>query len=134
MKEDIHIPNVKNVRVAIARKLNELNQAEWTAYLLNQNDFSITNVLISSKGYGEREGEQQKTSVLRHYFEEILAESAHVIEMIQPEVFHLNNEYWVSYYHDGQIFDRKFIFLPDTIQEKNLQFIEMLEMEGILHS
>ena len=134
MKEDIHIPNVKNVRVAIARKLNELNQAEWTAYLLNQNDFSITNVLISSKGYGEREGEQQKTSVLRHYFEEILAESAHVIELIQPEVFHLNNEYWVSYYHGGQIFDRKFIFLPDTIQEKNLQFIEMLEMEGILHS
>jgi len=57
-----------------------------------------------------------------------------MIELIQPEVFHLNNEYWVSYYHKGEIHDRKFIFLPDTIQEDNLQYIEMLKMEAVLHS
>ena len=134
MKEDIDIPQVTNVRVAVGRHVNELNQAEWQVYLLNQNDHLISNVLISSKGYGEKEGEPQKTSVLRHYFEEIGPQTSVKIELIHPDVFHLNNEYWVSYYHDGKVFDKKFIFLPETIQEENLQYIEMIETKGVLHS
>lgn len=134
MKEDIHIPDVTNVRVAVARKINELNEQEWTVFLMNQNDHEITNVLVASKGYGEKEGEKQQTSTLRHYFEKLDAYSATAVELIQPEVFHLNNEYWVSYYHNSQIYDKKFIFVPDSIQETNLQYIRMLDMEGILHS
>jgi hypothetical protein len=134
MKEDIQIPAVKNVRVAVARKMNELNKPEWSVHLLNLNDFPITHVLVSSKGYGDKGSESQKTSVLRHYFELLDAHSTTMIELIQPEVFHLNNEYWVSYYHKDEIYDRKFIFLPDTIQESNLQYIDMLNMEAVLHS
>ncbi|MEJ2004239.1 MAG: hypothetical protein P8X57_04585 [Cyclobacteriaceae bacterium] len=121
MKEDIRKPAVKNVRIAVAHRTNELNRSEWSVYLLNMNEFSISHVLVSSKGYGDKNGESEKTSVLRHYFEEIGPQSSVMIELIQPEVFHLNNEYWVSYYHEGQIHDKKFIFLPDTIQEENLQ-------------
>ncbi len=134
MKEDILIPAVKNVRVAVARKMNELNKPEWSVYLLNLNDFPISDVLVASKGYGDNGSESQKTSVLRHYFEHVDAQSSTMIELIQPEVFHLNNEYWVSYYHNKEIYDRKFIFLPDTIQEANLQYIDMLNMEAVLHS
>ena len=134
MKEDITIPAVTHVKVAIARKSNEINQDEWSVHLLNLNEFPITNVLVSSKGYGGEKEESQKTSVLRHFFENIEAGSSVMVELIQPEVFHLNNEYWVSYYHNGMIHDKKFIFLPDTIQEGNLQYIELLQAEAILHS
>jgi len=64
MKEDINIPAVTRVRVAVGRKRNELNQEEWNVYLMNMNDFPIDHVLISSKGYGDKEGEAQKTSIL----------------------------------------------------------------------
>jgi len=47
--------------------------------------------------------------------------------------FHLYSEYWVSYYIDGQIYDKKFIFVPDSITEENLIPIAQLGMEGILH-
>lgn len=134
MKKDINIPEVQNVTLAVAREKNLLNQDEWKVYLINNNDFAIENTLVASKGYGEREGKQQRTSTLRHFLETVPANSAALVEPITPEVFHLNNEYWVSYYIGRQIYDRRFVFVPDTICEENLTYIRQLEKEGVLHS
>lgn len=134
MKKDIVKPEVKNVTVAISKKTNELNVDEWYVYLINQNDYDIENTLVTSKGYGEQGNEIQKTSTLRHFLQTVSANSAMLIEPIQEEVFHLNNEYWVSYYVNSKIFDKKFIFLPESIKEENLTYIKELDTKGILHS
>lgn len=134
MKKDIEKPKVKNVTVAIARKTNEMNVDEWSVYLINQNDFAIENTLVASTGYGETAGEIQKTSTLRHFLETVNPHSATLIEPIAEDIFHLNNEYWVSYYVEGTLFDKRFIFLPDSIKEENLTYIKELETKGILHS
>jgi hypothetical protein len=134
MIKDIKIPQVRNVTLAVARKTSPGESPEWNVFLINNNNFSIENTLVSSKGYGEKEGEQQMTSVLRHFFESVPANSAVLIEPIDPAVFHLTNEYWLSYYVGHEIFDKRFVFVPDAIREENLSFIKELEMEGILHS
>ena len=134
MKKDIKIPIVENVTLAVKRSKNDEGKEEWSVHIINLNDVELENVLVTSKGYGEQNGEKQKTSTLRHYFKSMPAQSTALIEPIDPSVFHLNNEYWVSYYIDKQIFDKKFIFVPDTIKEENLSFIKELEGEGILHS
>lgn len=134
MKKDIKIPKVENVTVAVARIINKLNQPEWSVHLINRNEFDIENTLVSSTGYGECNGEQQKTSTLRHFLQTVPRKSAVLIEPITSEVFHLNNEYWVSYYVGDKIHDRKFIFLPDTIKEENMIYIKELDTEGVLHS
>ncbi|MBL7861248.1 MAG: hypothetical protein JNJ65_08800 [Cyclobacteriaceae bacterium] len=134
MKKDIEIPEVKNVTIAVVREKNLLNQEEWKVHLINNNPFPIENTLVASKGYGEKEGEQQRTSTLRHYLETVPANSSVLVEPIDPTLFHLNNEYWVSYYVGAQIYDRRFVFVPDTICEANLTFIKELEKEGVLHS
>ncbi len=134
MIRDIKIPEVKNVTLAVARKKSPGENLEWKVYLINNNDFPIENTLVASKGYGEKDGEPQQTSILRHYLETILPNSATLIEPIDPAVFHLNNEYWVSYYIGSQIFDKRFVFVPDSIREENISFIKELEMEGVLHS
>lgn len=107
---------------------------EWKVYLINNNDFPIENTLVASQGYGEKEGENQKTSVLRHFLETVPAKGHAVIEAIDSAVFHLNNEYWVSYYIGSKIYDKRFVFVPDTICDANLIFIKELMMEGVLHS
>lgn len=56
-----------------------------------------------------------------------------LIEPIHEQVYHLNNEYWVSFFIDGQLYDKKYIFVLDTIIPDNLSFIEGLGMEGVLH-
>ena len=134
MIKDIHIPEVKNVTIAVARTKKIGESDEWKVYLINNNDFEIENTLVASKGYGERDGEKQATSTLRHFLETVPAHSAALVEPIDPAVFHLNNEYWVSYYIGKQIFDKRFVFVPEAICEANITFIKELEMEGILHS
>jgi hypothetical protein len=46
----------------------------------------------------------------------------------------LNNQYWVSYYSGPQIFDKKFIFVPDSIVPDNFTHISLLDKVGVLHS
>lgn len=134
MIKDIEIPEVKNVTIAIARKKPIGESAEWLVYLINNNLQPIDNTLVASKGYGEQNGEQQKTSVLRHFLDTVPAKGTMLIEPIDPALFHLNNEYWVSYYLQGKLFDKRFVFVPETICEENLTFIKELELEGVLHS
>lgn len=134
MIRDIEIPEVKNVTVVVARKQQSAASAEWSVYLINKNPFPIENTLVTSKGYGEKDGQEQQTSVLRHFIETVPAHSAALVEPIDPAVFHLNNEYWVSYYIGTTIFDKRFVFVPDSIREENLVFIKELDAKGILHS
>jgi hypothetical protein len=134
MMKDIEVPEVKNVTLAVTRKKSIGESEEWKVYLINNNDFPLENILVASKGYGEKDGEKQNTSVLRHFLETVPPHSSALIEPIDPAVFHLNNEYWVSYYIGKQIFDKRFVFVPDTIREENISFIKELEMEGVLHS
>ena len=134
MIKDIQIPEVKNVTLAVTRKKSPGETDEWKVYLINTNENPLENTLVSSKGYGERDGEQQKTSILRHFLETVMPNSFVLIEPIDPNVFHLTNEYWVSYYIGNQIYDKRFVFVPDSIREENFSFIKELEMEGVLHS
>ena len=134
MIKDIVIPEVKNVTLAIARHDADGLSPEWKVYLINNNDFPLENTLVASKGYGEKDGENQNTSILRHFLETVPPHSSALIEPIDPAVFHLNNEYWVSYYIGTQIYDKRFVFVRGTICEENISFIPELEMEGVLHS
>ena len=134
MKTDIEFPAVVGVAVAIAREVEDNDLVQWRVFIINENDHALSNVIIASKGYGTGlDGEPQNTSVLRHVILELPAQSAAPVELISSEVFHLVNEYWVSYYVDGSIFDKKFLFLPETIVEQNLQPLPIVDMPGILH-
>jgi len=132
MINDIDFPEVKNVTLAVVK--DEAEETPWKVYLINKNTFPIENTLVASKGYGEREGEKQKTSVLRHFLDTIPANNNALIEPIDPALFHLNNEYWVSYYVGKEIYDKRFVFVPDAIREDNMTFIKELDKVGVLHS
>ena len=131
MKKDIDFHPVTGIKLAIARALVN-GMEEWGVYIINLNLIELNTVMITSKGYGMIDGEEKKTSVLRHLIQELGAESMAKIEPIDPELFVLNNEYWVSYYILDRIFDKKFVFPANSVKDNNLQFIPELELEGIL--
>lgn len=134
MKKDISFDPVENVLLAVARDNPENEEDLWQVYIINNQTVPLDTVMITSKGYGEKEGLEQHTSTLRHVIERLESNSYAVIEPIDKAVFHLNNEYWVSYYIDGQIYDKKFIFVPDSLTEENVQYIPELDLHGVLHS
>ena len=138
MKKDIAFAPVEGVSIAIvpdeAAATTE-GLPGWLVYLLNHNDHELENVIVSSNGYGTNaEGEPVRTSTLRHSLLTVPEQAAVPVEPIDPALFHLNNQYWVSYYVGGQIFDKKFIFVPDSIVAANLTPIALLDRSGVLHS
>lgn len=135
MKKDIEIPVVKNIAVSVVKEMNEEKTAEiFNVYLLNQKKDTIKNVLVSSKGYGENKttGEKITTSVLRHFIGDVEGKSYARIEPIVEEVFGINNEYWVSFSLGGKMYDKKFIFLPETIIEENMVKVPLIEKDGVV--
>ncbi len=132
MKKDIRFDPVTGVKIAIARTQTEFGD-EWAVYIINLNLIELKTVMITSKGYGTIAGEERKTSILRHVIEELGPQSMAKIEPIDPALFSLNNEYWVSYYILDQIFDKKFIFTVGSMDPSNISFIPELGMEGVLH-
>ncbi|MBI3136388.1 MAG: hypothetical protein HYZ14_17060 [Bacteroidetes bacterium] len=135
MKEHIKVPKVENVAVAVVKELNEEKTAEvYNVYLLNLKKSIIRNALVSSKGYGQNAttGEAVKTSTLRHFLGDLDGQSFAKIEPIMEEVFGLSNEYWVSFYENNQILDKKFIFLAESITEENMINVPLINKRGVM--
>lgn len=132
MKKDIDFQPVTGVKLAIAKEETK-NGTEWGVYIFNLNLIELTTVMITSRGYGEIDGEKRQTSTLRHMIKELGPQAMAMIESIDPAVFSLTNEFWVSYYILNQIFDKKFIFTPGSFDPAHLRLIPELGLEGILH-
>ena len=130
MKEHLKHEKVKDVFVAISNDEKDI----WNVYVLNKNNKPITNVLVSSKGYGNINDESKNTSTLRHLIEEIKSNSYGLVEPIDPSLFQLTNEFWVSFYIGKQIFDKKYIFTPASFLEENMINLPLVNKKGILHS
>ena len=132
MKKDIDFPEVTGVKLAIVKE-EEKGEANWALYLINLNLIELNTILINSRGYGEIDGESRKTSILRHHIKELGAQEFARIEPIDPALFALTNEFWVSYYILDQIFDKKFVFTPGSFDPSLIREIPELGMKGILH-
>lgn len=132
MIKDIPENIVKDIAIAVALEGENIRDKTWYVYLINLKKEPIENVLITSKGYGEKNGEQIKTSTLRHMFP-VVKDGAYVlIEPIDEATFGLNNEYWLSYYVGKEIFDKKFIFLPESIVESNFIKLPIVNKPGVM--
>ena len=132
MIKDLPENNVKDIAIAVALEKESAESKVWYVYLINLKKEPIENVLITSKGYGEKNGEQVKTSVLRHMFPIVESGRYKVIEPIDEQTFGLNNEYWLSYYIGDQIYDKKFIFLPESIIDVNFIKIPVVNKPGVM--
>jgi hypothetical protein len=132
LKKDLPENIVEDIAIAIVLMGETPEVKSWNVYLLNFKSEPITNVLITSKGYGEKDGKQVKTSLLRHSIGDVASQTFAGIEAIDPAVFGLTNEYWLSYYVGNTIYDKKFIFLPESIIDSNLIRIPLLNKPGVM--
>lgn len=131
MKAEDLIHRAEDIAVAVVPEPVE-DQNGWMVYLVNLKNAAIENVLVSSKGYGEIDNRNLRTSELRHYIEKLDAHQFSKIEPIIEDVFGLANEYWVSFYENKTIYDKKFVFLPESINENNFVTIPFLNKKGVM--
>ena len=129
MKKDIQIPKVKDVYIAIVKEFNDTHKTEdWNVYIINDKDVDLEMVIIVTKGYNAT----KITSTFRKRIDILPRKSYAKIEMIQEGLFALNNEFKVSFFVENKIFDKSYLFRKNTINEKALQSIPLIESRGVL--
>jgi hypothetical protein len=132
MKKDI--PELKVEDMAIVVVPPEYGDDElWDCFLINLKEETIQNVMVVSRGYGEDEkGEKRRTTTLRHFFEEIGGLQMVQVEPIPKDLFWLSHEYWVSFSFEGQLYDKKYVFVVGAIDTANFTTIPFLDRKGVM--
>lgn len=132
MKKDIDFLEVVDIGIAIVLESEMDENRNWKAYLLNFKSETISNILVSTKGYGLLNGEEVKTATFRHSLGALAPQSYVPIEIIDESLFVIHNEFWLSFYIGDRVFDKKITFLPDTISIANLDLIPLLMLPGVI--
>ena len=131
MKKDIQIPEVKNVQVAVVFEYNDIYKTDdWNVYVINNKNTDLEMMVIVSQGFSET----KTTSVLRKKITLLPANSFAKIELIQPDLFKLNNRFQVSFFEENTLYEKTFIFKENSIKEGVLRMIPEIKKRGVLAS
>jgi hypothetical protein len=129
MKKDIHIPEVSDVVIAVVFEYNGMYKTDdWNAYIINKKSVDLELVVIVSQGFSEA----KTTSLFRKKLDLLPANSFAKIELMQPELFKLNNRFQVTFFEGNTLFEKTFLFKENTIKESALRMIPELKKRGIL--
>jgi hypothetical protein len=129
MKKDIDIPKVKDVYIAVVNEYNNTYKTQdWNAYIINNKAVDLEMVLIVTSGYSE----DKTTSVFRKKLDTLPKKSYAKIELMQEELFALNNQFKVSFFQGNTMFDKTYTFRKNTINLKALQPIPLMDVKGVL--
>lgn len=132
MKKDIPQYRVEDIAIAVVPRASDVEEELWDTYLINLKEEPITTVLVNSRGYGEIDGEKMRTTILRHFFEEIGPLRVVQIEPIQTKLFDLTNEYWVSFVYNDYMYDKKYVFVKGSISKTNFTRIPFINRMGVM--
>lgn len=129
MKKDIIIPKVENVYVAAVKEYNELHRTEdWNIYIINNKSVALEMILIVSTGYSS----DKITSTMRHKLETLPAKSYAKVELLMEELLLLKNEFLVTFFQDNKMYDKSFVFEPNTINNLSLKQLPLIKQLGVL--
>jgi hypothetical protein len=137
MIKDIPDLKVEDLCVAIAPRPLDVDAPEdelifWDVFIINLRDETLKNLFVTSKAYGEIDGEKRQSSVFRQFFDEIESLGLIHLEPLHSELFVLTNEFWISFSLDGQMYDRKFLFTPGSLIPELFSPIPFTDRHGVL--
>lgn len=132
MIKDIHVPKVEDIALAVILQPDENGVPSWYSFLINLKDEPIEGVLVRSSGYGQQNDESVKTSELRYFLDTMEPKSYRKIELIPDSLLGLTNQYWVSFYQQNVMYDKKYIFVPVSITEENMGNVPVINTRGVL--
>ncbi|MFT7442729.1 MAG: hypothetical protein ACI9Q3_001105 [Maribacter sp.] len=131
MKKDIQIPEVTNVEIAVVYEYNAIYKTDdWNVYIINNKNVDLEMIVIVTQGFSDT----KITSLFRKKIDILPANSFAKIELIQPELFTLNNRFQVTFFEGNTLFEKTYLFKENTIKEGALRMLPELQKSGILAS
>lgn len=132
MKKDIQIPTVKDVHIAVVKEwAADFSSQDWIVYVINDGKSPLESVMIMSRG---KHKDGRKTATFRHAFKVIAAKSFLKVELIMEDVFSFENEFILTYFQDGTLYDKVFKAPPHSISERKITDLPVMDVKGVLLS
>ena len=129
MKKDIVVPKVEDVYVASVKEFNEIYRTEdWNIYIINNKSVALEMILIVSTGYSS----DKITSTMRHKLEALHPKSYAKVELIMEDLLSLKNKFLVTFFQDNKMYDKSFVFEPNTINNLSLKKLPLIKELGVL--
>ena len=129
MKKDIVVPKVEDVYVTAVKEFNEIYRTEdWNIYIINNKSVALEMILIVSTGYSS----DKITSTMRHKLEALPPKSYAKVELIMEDLLSLKNEFLVTFFQDNKMYDKSFVFEPNTINNLSLKKLPLIKELGVL--
>ncbi len=133
MKKDIIIPEVGNVYIVVIKEWNEdFGENSWYAYIFNNSSEKLEMAMVVSSASGMINNEERKTGSFRHAFNEVLPETAIKVELLENNVLQLNNHFMLTYFLNGKLYDKNFIFEANSINEENSTELHSINRLGVI--
>lgn len=132
MKKDLEFLKIEDVAIGIVPSMDDEGKRIYTSHLINMKNEPLKNVLIRTRGMGMVGEEAVETSTLRLLIENVAQKSTERIDSFGSEATALSNEYWISFYHNDYLYDRKYTFVPESIIEENFIKLPILEEDGVM--
>ncbi|MBJ2174083.1 hypothetical protein JBL43_07535 [Aureibaculum sp. A20] len=129
MKKDINIPKVEGVYIAVVNEYNHIYKTQdWNAYIINDQNVDLEMVIAVITGYSEN----KITSTIRKKIDTLPKKSYAKLELMQEDLFALNNSFKVSFLEGNKMFDKTYIFKKNTINLNALQPLPLMDVKGVL--
>ncbi|RKS55477.1 hypothetical protein BC962_0440 [Gillisia mitskevichiae] len=129
MRKDIEIPEVEGVYVAAVYEQHpEYKTMDWNAYIINDRNDPLEMILIVSSGSNDK----KITPAMRHSIKVLPAKYFAKIEFLQEKLLQLENKFAITFFADGKMYERTFVFNNGVIKESALTEIPIMNMKGIL--
>lgn len=111
----------------VPEKASEGSATDWYAYVLNQGPRPLEMVLVVSEGHDR----SRKTSKMRHSISLLPALSFAKVELVLEEVLSLNNVFFVTYFADNKLYEKRFVFEKQDLATLKLSPVPLLKKDGI---
>lgn len=133
MIRNVEFNRVEDIAIAIVPdKDEETGMDLWRSYFINFKEINLENIMIRVRGIGQKEHETVNTSTLRVLLENVSSNGYAEIDIFEAGATSLSNEYWVSFRLDEYLYDKKFVFVPESIIESNFIQIPFLDKQGVM--
>lgn len=132
MRKDFEIPSSEGICIAMIPKQDGDGKKVWSVGLYNERPDTVFNVIINAQGSGHIKGKEKHTDKVRFLIDSLDPGAFHPFEILLRESTELTNTYWVSFFSNNELCDRKIIVPPRYVMGQKKERIGMSKLVGVV--
>lgn len=132
MKSDIEIPSADGVSIVFVPEKDKTGKRIYSVGVLNMRNNPISQVIINARGSGRIKGVEKHTDSIRFMIQDLPVGAFKAFEILVRNSTELTNEYRISFFENGILYDKKVTVPPKYVSLQKKQLIASIGKPGVI--